>query len=121
MHNDTGAAGNFSLQRWGRGVSFHEFELAIGPVTELPIVSSLGPWLRRRDIETAAYWFKRDYPYQKILRRVARDVPASSFGVARDIPACWFESYINIVIRRDSDGTLDPGEYHREMPGEFRV
>jgi len=100
LHKDTSVLGNFGLQRWGRGISFHEFELAIGPVTELPIVSSLGPWLRRRDIEAAAYWVKREYPYQKMLRRVARDVPASRFGVARDIPACWFESYINIVIRR---------------------
>lgn len=99
LHKDTSAAGRLGLQRWGRGVSFHEFELAIGPVPELQIVSSFGHWSRRRDLEAALYWFKRDYPYHRMLRRAARD-----------IPACWLESDINVVIRRNISRTSESCE-----------
>lgn len=47
----------------GRGISFHEFELAIGPVAELSIVSSLGKWRRRHDVAQASKWIDRDYGY----------------------------------------------------------
>lgn len=89
LHEDTSAAGILSLQRWGRGISFHEIDLAISPVAELPIVSSLGHWRRRRDLAQALKWVVRDRPYHRLLRRMARDVP---------VP--WFEPFIDIILRR---------------------
>ena len=89
LHEDTSASGILRLQRWGRGISFHEFELAIGPLRELSIVSSLGRWRRRHDFAQALKWIVRDYPYHRLLRWAARDVGAA-----------WLEPYINVVIRR---------------------
>jgi 2-polyprenyl-3-methyl-5-hydroxy-6-metoxy-1,4-benzoquinol methylase len=90
LHEDTTAAGMVRLQRWGRGISFHEFELALSnPVGELPIVSSLGHWRRRRDLAQVLKWIVRDRPYHRVLRRMARDVPAP-----------WLEPFIDIMIRR---------------------
>ena len=35
--------------RWGRGVSFHDFDVAFGrPCAELPVVSAMEPWFRRQ-------------------------------------------------------------------------
>jgi S-adenosylmethionine-dependent methyltransferase len=89
LHEDTSAAGILRLQRWGRGISFHEFELAIGPVAGLSIVSSLGQWRRRRDVVQMLKWIVRDRPYHRLLHRMARDVA---------VP--WFEPFIDIFIRR---------------------
>ena len=89
LHEDTSAANILTLQRWGRAISFHEFELAIGPAAELPIVSSLGRWRRRRDLAQALKWIVRDYPYHRLLRWAAPGVPAP-----------WFEPFIDLVIRR---------------------
>ena len=89
LHEDTSAAGILRLQRWGRGISFHEFELAIGPVRELPIVSSFGQWRRRHDFAQMLKWIVRDYSYHRILRQAARDVATP-----------WLEPYIDMVIRR---------------------
>jgi 2-polyprenyl-3-methyl-5-hydroxy-6-metoxy-1,4-benzoquinol methylase len=77
------------LQRWGRGISFHEIELAIGPVRELPTVSSFEDWRRRRDIAQTAKFLLRDRRYRQFLRHA---VP--------DIPVAWMEPSINLVIRR---------------------
>jgi 2-polyprenyl-3-methyl-5-hydroxy-6-metoxy-1,4-benzoquinol methylase len=89
LHEDTSPDGMLRLQRWGRGISFHEFELAIGPVGELPIVSSFGAWRRRRDFAQAAKWIVRDRPYHQHLRRAAPHVPQP-----------WLEPYMDLVIRR---------------------
>lgn len=36
--------------RWGRGMSYHELELALGPLQDLKIVSSLAAYLKNRDL-----------------------------------------------------------------------
>ena len=36
--------------REGRGASYHEFELALGPVCDIEIVSCMPIWLRRRSL-----------------------------------------------------------------------
>ena len=89
LHQDTSAAGMLTLQRWGRGISFHEFELALGPVGELPIASSYGHWRRRRDLAQLLKWIFRDRPYGRCLRRAAPHVGQP-----------WLEPYLDLIIRR---------------------
>jgi S-adenosylmethionine-dependent methyltransferase len=89
LHKNPGAENILELQRWGRGISYHEFELAIAPVAELPIVSSLGRWRRRHDIAQLGKWLVRDYAFHRMLRLAAGGVPAA-----------WFEPFIDLVIRR---------------------
>jgi len=53
--------------RRGRGVSFHEFDLAIRPVTDLKVVSSLSTFQRAR------YKLQRSVAerrYKSMLRRI---------------------------------------------------
>jgi 2-polyprenyl-3-methyl-5-hydroxy-6-metoxy-1,4-benzoquinol methylase len=89
LYKDTSADGILRLQRWGRGISFHEIDLAIGSVRELPIVSSFDHWLRRRDFAQMLKFVLRDRPYRQFLRRAARDIPAP-----------WMEPSIELIIRR---------------------
>jgi ubiquinone/menaquinone biosynthesis C-methylase UbiE len=75
---------NHFLRR-GRGASFHEFEVAIGPVKELAVHSLKEfqrPWsaLRRS---------RADRQYQRLLSRLH---PGLASG--------WFEEYLDITVRR---------------------
>lgn len=39
-----------TFARWGRGMSYHELELALGPLDNLTVLSSLKTYLKKRDI-----------------------------------------------------------------------
>ena len=57
-----------ALCRAGRGVSFHEFDLTLGPATELNVVSSMPLFYRQRDPALRLYWrLSQDYPFEKFL------------------------------------------------------
>ena len=76
--------------RLGRGVSFHEFELAIAPIEELNILSDLSSYRRKRNVFYWLYWKKNDSRYSSFLSKVH---PAASNG--------FNEKSLNIIIKKD--------------------
>ncbi|HET6879531.1 MAG TPA: class I SAM-dependent methyltransferase [Pirellulales bacterium] len=57
-----------ALCRAGRGVSFHEFDLTLGPANQLDVVSSMPLFYRRRDPALRLVWrWSRDYRFEKFL------------------------------------------------------
>lgn len=62
--------------RRGRGVSYHDVELALGALPTLRVAGNLFDWMRRRDPLFALRWaLSRDGRYQRALRAVAPTVP----------------------------------------------
>lgn len=77
--------------RQGRGVSFHEFELAMAPVKELNIVSDISSFQRRRNVLNWLWQRKHYYRYSSFLSKVS---PAASHG--------FNEITLDIIIRKDN-------------------
>jgi len=82
-----GDAPLLTLARWGRGVSFHDFQLAIGPLDHLRVS---GEWDYRRALDDA--WASRwattiDGRYQALLREVTPSLPRP-----------WFEPELAFII-----------------------
>ncbi|MGH8323085.1 MAG: class I SAM-dependent methyltransferase, partial [Steroidobacteraceae bacterium] len=58
-----------SFLRHGRGVSFHEFDLALGSASELDVVSSLESYLRaRRPLRRMRHALSRQGRYSRFIR-----------------------------------------------------
>lgn len=58
--------------RLGRGISFHEFELAMKPLTALKVVSCMWLYNRKRNPLIWLKWrFSLEYKYDKILSRIS--------------------------------------------------
>jgi S-adenosylmethionine-dependent methyltransferase len=78
-----------TLARWGRGVSFHDFQLAIGPLDALDL---FGEWDYRRASNPA--WDKAwdrtlEGRYQALLREMTPNLPRP-----------WFQSELALAIRK---------------------
>lgn len=59
------------LRRAGRGVSFHEFDMALGPARDLKVVSSMPLFFRRHDPALRLRWrLSRDYDFERFLSRL---------------------------------------------------
>ena len=89
LHTDTSSENLLTLQRWGRGVSYHDIDIAIGDVNSLDVVSSLGAWRRSRDLAQRGKWLIKHHTYHRLLRRFAGR-----------ISPVWLEPYIDVAIRR---------------------
>ncbi len=80
--------------RWGRGVSFHEIELALGPLSGLEIRSSLSAY-RKRKYPLAAFLMNRTreygakHRYQKLFSRLFPHIPVG-----------FFQEHLDIIIRK---------------------
>lgn len=77
------------MARWGRGVSFHDFEIAIGPITNL---ETSGEWQFRRQLDPgwAEWWSDTDAGrYHALLR-----------AIAPKISIHWLEEEIAVSLRR---------------------
>ena len=78
--------------RRGRGVSFHEFELAMKPLNELKIKSSLNLTNRRRGLWGPLKWRRsNEYRYLSLLRRIAPEVHEG-----------FLQSFLYLIIEKDS-------------------
>ena len=79
------------FSRWGRGLSFHEFELAMEPLENLNIVSCMSIFHRRRRwlayLKSVA---SRSYRYESFLNRM---FPTIHRG--------FLQPYLNLVIRKN--------------------
>lgn len=64
------AVSRLDFARWGRAMSYHELEVAIGPVAQLEVVSSLALFLRRGSVLRRAAWLLSERrQYERWLRR----------------------------------------------------
>jgi S-adenosylmethionine-dependent methyltransferase len=81
-----------SFLRHGRGVSFHEFDLALGESSTLDVVSSLALWSRPRGafgLRELARRYKRPFRLQRAL---------ASFRP--DLHLGFFQPYLDLIIRK---------------------
>lgn len=75
--------------RSGRGVSFHEFELAIAPIEELDIISDLASYMRKKSF---IYWFYWQKEYARYSSSLSKTHQKASKG--------FNEMILNIIIRK---------------------
>jgi 2-polyprenyl-3-methyl-5-hydroxy-6-metoxy-1,4-benzoquinol methylase len=87
---DIAGKGVTGLYRAGRGVSFHEIDLAISPVKELRVLAGKDEFLRGRNVELAGRWEGSDE--QAFTRLLSRSFP--------EVPAAFFERSIEVIIRK---------------------
>ena len=77
--------------RRGRGVSFHEFELAMKPARELKVVSNLPKEREKRGLWGWAHWrFSDEYRYIALLRRIAPQIHEG-----------FLQSFLYLIIEKD--------------------
>ncbi|WP_274628990.1 class I SAM-dependent methyltransferase [Arvimicrobium flavum] len=78
------------LARWGRGASYHEIELAAGPIAELVVLEGMDDFRRRADPVLDDYWrHSADGRYRDAL-----------MAVAPHVPSAFFYPWMNILIRK---------------------
>jgi S-adenosylmethionine-dependent methyltransferase len=77
--------------RHGRGVSFHEFEVTLGPVETLDVVSSLEGYLQQQS------WLR--YLAQRLRRRQAR-YSAFIHSLCPRIHGGFFEPFLELIVRK---------------------
>jgi 2-polyprenyl-3-methyl-5-hydroxy-6-metoxy-1,4-benzoquinol methylase len=79
---------NFS--RWGRGASYHEFELSIPELREAHI-SCMNIWIRKRNpLQLAKHIVSGDQRFMRTLTRLG----------GRKIQPAFYESFLNLAIRK---------------------
>lgn len=77
--------------RRGRGVSFHEFELAMKPLKTLKIKSSLNLTNRKSGLFGPLRWrLSNEYRYISLLRQIAPDVHEG-----------FLQSFLNLIVEKD--------------------
>ena len=90
-YNEGDEESQLAFLRMGRGVSFHEFELTMKPVSQLHIVSCKPIFFRRRSILNWLAWrFSTDRRYESLL---ARACPGLHWG--------FLQQFLDIIIRKD--------------------
>jgi 2-polyprenyl-3-methyl-5-hydroxy-6-metoxy-1,4-benzoquinol methylase len=77
------------LARWGRGVSYHDFELWLGPLDGTARVSGMEEYNRNRNPSSQAWGETREGRFHNLLRESAPYVPAP-----------FFEGALNLVMRK---------------------
>jgi 2-polyprenyl-3-methyl-5-hydroxy-6-metoxy-1,4-benzoquinol methylase len=85
-----GSETSLRLQRFGRGISYHDFELALGPLDELEIVSSLGRYT------PALRWLRRSQRFTTLKGRHQ----ALLSKVAPELDPAFLEPWLNFIIRK---------------------
>jgi 2-polyprenyl-3-methyl-5-hydroxy-6-metoxy-1,4-benzoquinol methylase len=77
--------------RWGRGVSFHEIELALKPLNELKVISNLALFLRKKNfIFKIGTKFTSNYRYEFFLKKRYPTIPQG-----------FFQAYIDIIFEKE--------------------
>lgn len=91
LYNEPNEENMHHFLRRGRGVSYHEFDLAIRPVHTLDIVSSMAPeWRSKRILNQLRWKFTQDHAHENCLHRAA---PLIHMG--------FLQRLLNIIIRKD--------------------
>lgn len=83
---------SIEFARWGRGVSYHELELAIKPIEYLKVIGDLHSFERPKNfIQKMAYRFSDEYKYKTIL---AKQGP-------KGLHPGFYEYYLDVAILKD--------------------
>jgi S-adenosylmethionine-dependent methyltransferase len=91
LYRDYTDEAKLDFLRRGRGVSFHEFELAMKPLNELKIKSSLNLTNRRTGLLGRFKWrLSNEYRYISLLRRIAPDLHEG-----------FLQSFLNLIIEKN--------------------
>ena len=78
------------LARWGRGVSYHDFDLALGDAKQLDIVSNKTDFLRRSNPLVFAHSLvSKSRRYERFMESIAPDVDKG-----------FLRQYLDIIIRK---------------------
>jgi len=76
--------------RWGRGMSYHELELALGPLQDLKIVSSLAAYLKKRDlVYRTIHKLTNNGRYSAFFRKFYPQINAG-----------FFDPYLDLIIEK---------------------
>ena len=68
------------LARWGRGSSYHDIEVVLGPISGLDVKEGLDDHLRQTDREYDNWWnASHEADYRNLLRRFEPEVPGAFF------------------------------------------
>jgi 2-polyprenyl-3-methyl-5-hydroxy-6-metoxy-1,4-benzoquinol methylase len=88
--SETGGKAMAEFRRWGRGVSFHEFDLALGDVRHLRLAPDLEDFRRGQSlIFRLGRYFSRKGRFERMLHAIAPDVPTP-----------FLREYLNLAIRK---------------------
>jgi 2-polyprenyl-3-methyl-5-hydroxy-6-metoxy-1,4-benzoquinol methylase len=83
-------ASHVEFRRWGRGVSFHEFRLALDGADLRNGVSCNASFTRAQRALSHLKWrLSQEYRFEKLLR-----------GLKGDVHSAFFEPYLNLTIRK---------------------
>lgn len=95
IHKNNYTNYEIDLYRWGRGISFHEFELAIKRADRLKVVGCLNDFLigKRSWLQQMKYKTTDEYKYSSFL---------SKFGPNNVHPG-FYHSYIDLIIEKDEE------------------
>ncbi len=81
---------SIKLARWGRGVSYHEFDLVFGDARRLDVVSNKTDFLRRTNpVMLAHSLVSKGRRYERFLESIAPDVDKG-----------FLRQYLDIIIRK---------------------
>jgi S-adenosylmethionine-dependent methyltransferase len=79
-----------SLARWGRGASYHEIEIAIGPVDQLNVRDGMDDFRRRQQPDLDDYWERSsDAIYRNAIR-----------AVEPRLQSAFFYPWLNVLIQK---------------------
>ena len=79
--------------RWGRGVSYHEIELALKPLNELKIISNKAHFMRKNNwFYKIGNKFSSNYKFEIFLHKL---YPTIHNG--------FFQPYLNMIFEKNSD------------------
>lgn len=91
LYGEDNAEARLDFLRKGRGVGFHEFDLAMKPVGELRVKSSLLSFIRRKSLLGWMSWRpSTEYRYKTLLRKIAPYIHEA-----------FFQPYLNLIIERN--------------------
>lgn len=76
--------------RWGRGLSYHEFELAIKPVDQLNVVSSRDIFYRKRMFSFLKWRISIHYRYEYFLHKLRPNIHRG-----------FFQPDLELIIKKD--------------------
>jgi len=86
LHSECNAASQESFSRWGRGVSFHEIDVAIKPVSQLQVISSLSTFL--------------GLPYKLRLSKLERRYKSILRNTYPGIHEGFFDRSLDLIIKK---------------------
>lgn len=90
LNNLSGELSYAELMRWGRGVSFHEFELAIEGVNLNSRVSCSADFVRKQRLASRLKWrFSKEHQFEKFIHSLRLDIHSG-----------FFQPYLNISITK---------------------